>query len=490
MRYRIALLVALAACAPSAPSPVEHPAPVAVDDDMPPRRPGDPPPTAIEWLAYKLKNGGPVPKDLDRALAMPAAKPSSKETAHDDLTRADLVLAETRGEASPKVVQLINDAKEAAMIGMLDLADDLVAQKRYAFAAVRLNWAVHTIAQSELRDKATARLAAIAAAGAAFYVNAAAALPLGFRKAFMLAQAAALDGANKLAYDAILKTLRAQWEGYSLKAAWSGNCDQLAPHMDFITGGEPLTIQINGQCTIEDKHFQRTETATYKAPGHVKKTVMKKTQVLDGGTHQEDCTATHGVAGSGIQKICTVANTTTHTVEVPEEVDVIEPVEKTKPYVVDVHSVLVEVHAEVTFQVPGGAPHTIAVEDKREPEDTSYSYTVDGENERDPVRKIEKPKSQSVRLEHVLYDSGQELTRQIQTKILAMTVAERTASAKADGRAAEARDDQAAAAEAYLRALLIDQNSMDDRSEWSERELGLPSSAAGFLLVTRPELWH
>jgi hypothetical protein len=182
-----------------------------------------------------------------------------------------------------------------------------------------------------------------------------------------------------------------------------------------------------------------------------------------------------------VRAICNVDNTATHTEDVPEQIDVVEPVDKTKSYVVDVHSTPVEVHARVTFQVPGSSPHTITAEDKCDPEDTSYSYELEGETVNAPTRKVVKTASLGLRLESALYETGQTITRRIQSQVLEMTKKERAAKAKADGKAAEARGDQPAAAEAYIHALLVDRDSMDG-DPWVERELGFSAGVAAFLL--------
>ncbi len=445
-----------------------------------------------------------------RALPVPTATDARLDAELDRLAAAGFVPA-TPANARARFLELLGTRTRARALhlpakalAMVDAAHDdalaLVLADATRLAGERHYLAVHEAlaplsTKVEANHPLRARHEALLGEGVAFHRQAAQDTPSGYRRLLHLALAASLsNGAQRGPATALQQELRSDYvttlaPKVTLDA--TGACAAAGATLLGSLGvgtKHPVTLRLQ-RCVSDARDGVQQRSANYvtEEAYFVQETVQVGTRrvQVQTGSHQEQCSKASSLPGYTWQGLCTV----------PEYGWKDEPVYETRQvqkvrdrngsvsYSVTTRVITAEVSGVAQLTWDDGTVLEVPVRGEWRDSAEQYTYQL-------PPRRLEgRPEAFSARI-GATFTAATALERasanagsQLRAAATAKARAQRAKLAREDGVKARAAGDEAAAGEAFVRSVLLDDTAEGEAAKWLEAQLGVSASLVSPVLV-------
>ncbi|HEY1089198.1 MAG TPA: hypothetical protein VGE37_15945, partial [Archangium sp.] len=250
---------------------------------------------------------------------------------------------------------------------------------------------------------------------------------------------------------------------------------------------QPLAVSLS-RCPASEREESINRSEKYEAieTYFVKEQVQVGTrpvQVQVGFTTVQ-CSKPSSLPGMVWQGTCQVPNYETRYEPVYELVDVKKerPVTREVPYVVKRRTVSAQVSGVVSFTWEDGTRFDLPLSAEVSDSGEAYSYVVPGKREVDKPQPRSRTFSSDLTAARFLDRASANAALQLRNELYQKLRAHRAQRAREEGARALAANDEVAAAEAFIRSVLLDGKAEGDAARWFEAQLGVKAPRVNTLL--------
>lgn len=400
--------------------------------------------------------------------------------------------------APPGAIGLAGRAQDAAVGALVAQAEQLAADHRYVAAFDLL---APRVARVDAGSVVRARLHALIAEAVTWY-GAEGSRTRGSGQLLELALARALstDAAVIAAATRAKAALAADWQTslrlqptVSRPAECAGAWRAAAAKLAGGTHVQPIAVTLRCSAVQSETADTGHQAYSYEEQYTTQELVVHKTRTYDAvGTHPEPCTKKNSF-NELVEGTCDVPfyDWRDHETKTLETVTKLRDVTGAVDYPRVIRTVTASITAGAQLTWEDGSAHAVEVTVQAAPSTDAHSYTMPprrlGDTERHETHTLDPRLTPA----HALEGLGAELAAKLATAAETEIRAHRATRARADGAAALARGDAAAAGDAFVRSVLLDNQVQAEAAAWFQTAHQLDPeqtlAVLGLAASTRPE---